>query len=141
MYSTLAEQGRFKRVLLHGDGDLAAAVQLLTTQVNQLSSEVTNIKQQNSQLLTHNSELESKISQMQSSFDQHSADSSSHQNGGAVYIRWGRTVCPLNGTDLVYNVVPGGAPIPGSTYVSWKIKGTSLESQKEKKKIDKCTPV
>ncbi|WAR30223.1 hypothetical protein MAR_032765 [Mya arenaria] len=81
---TLAEQGRFKRVLLHGDGDLVAAVQLLTTQVNQQSADITNLKQKNL-------ELESKITQMQSTFDQHLADISSHQTGGAVYVRWGRT--------------------------------------------------
>ena len=44
-----------KRVLLHGDEDIAAAVQMLTTQnqqltaqVNQLTSEVNTLKQQNS---------------------------------------------------------------------------------------------
>ncbi|WAR30376.1 hypothetical protein MAR_032918 [Mya arenaria] len=77
---TLAEQGRFKRVLLHGDGDLVAAVQLLTTQVNQQSADITNLKQKNL-------ELESKITQMQSTFDQHLADISSHQTGGRRCVR------------------------------------------------------
>ncbi|WAR30369.1 hypothetical protein MAR_032911 [Mya arenaria] len=168
----MSEDNQQKRVLLHGDGDIAAAVQLLSTEVNrlttqnnQLATEVNRLTTQNNQLTTdvnrlttqNNqltnevnelateinqqqtnitnvatknvemgskiSQLETKNAQLETKIDQHTVDMtslSSQQHGeqkdvfivatfqGAVYVRWGRTTCPKNGTDLVYTGYAAG---------------------------------
>lgn len=32
-----------------------------------------------------------------------------HLTGGAIYVRWGRTTCPDNGTEIVYAGIAGGS--------------------------------
>ncbi|XP_052787777.1 short-chain collagen C4-like [Mya arenaria] len=96
--STLADTGQQKRVLLHGNDDLAAALQLLTTEVNQLT--------------TQNNQLVAKITQFETQINQQKLDIatlSSSPKGGSVYTRWGRTTCPANGTDLVYTGFTAGS--------------------------------
>ncbi|XP_052790067.1 uncharacterized protein LOC128224294 [Mya arenaria] len=80
---SFADRVQQKRVLLHGTDDISAAVQLLTTEVNQLTSEINQLTTQNNQLTNQNIL-------------------------GDVYVRWGRTVCPANGTDLVYTGYAAG---------------------------------
>ncbi|XP_052777892.1 uncharacterized protein LOC128215225 [Mya arenaria] len=70
-----------KRVLLHGSDETATAIQLLTTQVNQLMAETTRLNLEIHDLKSHT---------------------------GSIYTRWGRTVCPANGTMLIYNGFAAG---------------------------------
>ncbi|XP_052790068.1 uncharacterized protein LOC128224295 [Mya arenaria] len=87
IHSTLGEEiDQTKRVLLNGDEEIAAAVQLLTTQNNQLTTQV--------------NQLTAAVNQLTRQVHQ--------QDGGAVYVRWGRTTCPANGTDLVYTGYTAG---------------------------------
>ncbi|XP_052807593.1 uncharacterized protein LOC128236638 [Mya arenaria] len=76
-----SESGQQKRVLLHNDDDLLAIVHALQAKV---------------------SEQDAKISTLQ-------AQVASPPTGqGSTYIRWGRTVCPSNGTELVYKGFAAG---------------------------------
>ncbi|XP_052790168.1 uncharacterized protein LOC128224384 [Mya arenaria] len=100
-----------KRVLLHGDGDIAAAVQLLSTEVNrlttqnnQLATEVNRLTTQNNQLTTDVNRLTTQNNQLTNEVNELATDIFS----GAVYVRWGRTTCPKNGTDLVYTGYAAG---------------------------------
>ncbi|XP_052790606.1 short-chain collagen C4-like [Mya arenaria] len=109
--STPADAGQQKRVLLHGNDDLAAALQLLTTEVNHLTTEVTQLTNQNSQLVAKNAAFEEKITQFESKINQQELDIAtltSSPKGGSVYTRWGRSTCPPNGTDLVYSGYTAG---------------------------------
>ncbi|XP_052790161.1 short-chain collagen C4-like [Mya arenaria] len=93
-----------KRVLLHGNDDIAAAVQLLTTTVNQLTTEVNHLTTEVNQLTTQNKQLTSQNNQLTTQINHLNNDSFI----GNVYIRWGRTTCPTNGTDLVYTGYAAG---------------------------------
>ncbi|XP_052788001.1 uncharacterized protein LOC128224290 [Mya arenaria] len=87
IHSTLGEEiYQTKRVLLNGNEEIATAVQLLTTQNNQLTTQV--------------NQLTAAVNQLTRQVNQ--------QDGGAVYVRWGRTTCPANGTDLVYTGYTAG---------------------------------
>jgi hypothetical protein len=66
-----------KRVLLHDDSDVLHAISNLQAEVNNLKTELHTLK---------------------TAFNSAPSD----QGYGNTYIRWGRTVCPGNGSEFVY---------------------------------------
>ncbi|XP_052790165.1 uncharacterized protein LOC128224382 [Mya arenaria] len=93
----MVRDGQQKRVLLHGDGDIAEAVQLLTTEVNRLTTQNNQLATEINRLTTQNNQLTTEVNGL-----------ATVVFSGAVYVRWGRTTCPTNGTDLVYTGFAAG---------------------------------
>ncbi|XP_053385486.1 short-chain collagen C4-like [Mercenaria mercenaria] len=94
-----------KRVLLHSDEYLNQAYQTLALEVQTMKSTM-------SSLTSTVSTLTSAVAVLQAS---------SGNNGGSVYVRWGRNSCPVNGSSLVYAGLAGGSfystPGGGSNYI------------------------
>ncbi|XP_053374291.1 short-chain collagen C4-like [Mercenaria mercenaria] len=88
-YNTLGklQNDKSKRIMLHSDEDIAAEVLALKNQVNAQASKISN--------------LELQLMQEQSKADVTSS-----------YIRWGRTVCPGNGSTELYKGFMSGTFLP-----------------------------
>ncbi|KAK2153185.1 hypothetical protein NP493_2341g00002 [Ridgeia piscesae] len=67
-----------------------SSVIALQEQVRQLTSDMRVLRE-------HNNKLVSDVGRFTDKTESHHSST-----GGAVYIRWGRTTCPGNGTTLVY---------------------------------------
>ncbi|XP_060592242.1 short-chain collagen C4-like [Ruditapes philippinarum] len=76
---------RNNRLLLHDDASLVQAYQTLAAEVNAMKSEITTLK--------------STVATLQSY---------TGTGGHSLYVRWGRTSCPANGTHLVYSGFSAG---------------------------------
>ncbi|KAH3807581.1 hypothetical protein DPMN_135926 [Dreissena polymorpha] len=72
-----------RRLVLHSDVDMAAAIQTLTARIEQL--------------VAKDNQHESEIQALKAG-----------SVGASIYTRWGRTTCPKNGTELVYNGFTAG---------------------------------
>ncbi|KAH3807584.1 hypothetical protein DPMN_135929 [Dreissena polymorpha] len=79
-----------KRLVLHNDVDMAAAIQMLTSRLEAMSAVV-------EQLTAQNNQLEADVQTLKTT-----------SSGVSVYTRWGRTTCTQNGSELIYAGYTGG---------------------------------
>ncbi|XP_063408800.1 short-chain collagen C4-like [Mytilus trossulus] len=76
----------------------------LEVAVQKLVGDVSTLTQQKTTLETNLQNANLEISQLKSTLH-------SNTGSGAVYTRWGRKDCPMNGTELLYSGTVGGASV------------------------------
>ncbi|XP_060559260.1 short-chain collagen C4-like [Ruditapes philippinarum] len=96
-----------KRLLLHSDTDIATEILTLKSQFNAQASE---IKAQASEIKAQASEIKAQTSEINSLKQQLHAYENSGK--GSSYVRWGRTICPGNGSSVFYKGFMSGTFIP-----------------------------
>ncbi|XP_045170141.2 uncharacterized protein LOC123532676 [Mercenaria mercenaria] len=80
-----------KRLVLHSELDLAHEVATLRQELKQYKDEIQN-------LTSRLNEKDTQIAKLEAA-----------SGSGSSYVRWGRTTCPGNGTDIVYSGYMGTA--------------------------------
>lgn len=94
-------EDKTKRLLLTDPVLMQNEISSLKLMVQNLTAEVTTLKESKIAGDIKNAQLESTIQQLSLQYNQ--------GNGGAVFIRWGRTTCPNNESELVYSGYAGGS--------------------------------
>ncbi|KAH3768268.1 hypothetical protein DPMN_169480 [Dreissena polymorpha] len=80
-----------KRLVLHSDVDIAAAIQTLTARLESMSTEMGHMASELQTLNAQNYQLASEVQTLKTT-----------SYGGSVYTRWGRSACSQNGSELIY---------------------------------------
>ncbi|KAL4223287.1 hypothetical protein ACF0H5_016758 [Mactra antiquata] len=105
------EDSRQARLLLHTDLDLAQQIVLLTNRLDAQQANLTILTDKNTALSKHVEAQQANIT----SLAQVNADLKKEiqalksAGSGSTYTRWGRTTCPGNGTERVYEGYMGGS--------------------------------
>ena len=88
---------RDKRLVLHNDQDIHQVISSMQTEISTLKSDNLALKSETAALKSDNQDLKTKVSALESNI------LTAPMTSGSVYIRWGRTSCPGNGTEMIYS--------------------------------------